>query len=236
MNAGNPQELPTDEQIIRRLRASDPTALEFLVATYWERLVRFVEGIVDQEGGADDVVQEAFIRLWTRRKELKLQGSFRAFLYTMTRNAAIDERRSSGRRKALATKAEAPRAEPSPLSAAEASQLQEVAAAAVDRLPPRRREVFRLVRTEGLSYREVAEVMGLSTQTVANQMSKALVSLHRTLDRVFKDGVPGEHASGPTNTTVTGARPGDAQPGPQAPPVVRGEAEDRVSHGRDDEG
>jgi len=190
LETGRPLSIPPDEEIIRRLRASDERALELLVAAYWQRLSRFVEGILGRAGGGEDVVQETFIRLWMRRKELRLQGSFRAFLYTMARNAAIDERRRLGRRTVLANRADPPQTPSSPLAAAEASQLQAVATQAISALPPRRREVFRLARFEGLSYKEIAEVMGLSPQTVANQMSRALTELHETLDRVFQNGSP----------------------------------------------
>ena len=197
MDTGTPVTLPEDRELIRRLRAGDESALEILVAAYWQRLLRFVEGILDQEGGGEDVVQEAFIRLWMRRSELRFEGSFRAFLYTLTRNAAIDELRRSGRRKALSTRADPPVPPASPLAGAEASDLQAIADAAIAALPPRRREVFRLARTEGLSYKEIAEVLGLSPQTVANQMSRALTELHQALDRVFKDGSPGSSGPGP---------------------------------------
>jgi RNA polymerase sigma-70 factor (ECF subfamily) len=197
LDTGTHVPLPSDPELIRRLRAGDESALELLVTAYWQRLLRFVEAILHQEGAGEDVVQEAFIRLWMRRTELRLEGSFRAFLYTLTRNAAIDELRRSGRRKALSTRADPPVAPPSPLVGAEASELQAVADAAIASLPPRRREVFRLARTEGLSYKEIAEVLGISPQTVANQMSRALTELHEALDRVFTDGSPRPSGPGP---------------------------------------
>jgi RNA polymerase sigma-70 factor (ECF subfamily) len=197
LDTGTPVTLPQDQELIRRLRAGDESALELLVVAYWQRLLRFVEGILDQEGGGEDVVQEAFIRLWMRRGELRFEGSFRAFLYTLTRNAAIDELRRSGRRRTLSIRADPPVAPPSPLAGVEASDLQAIADAAIAALPPRRREVFRLARREGLSYKEIAEVMGLSPQTVANQMSRALTELHEALDRVFKNGSPGPSGPGP---------------------------------------
>ena len=197
MAPATPLSLPRDEDLIRRLRANDEEALELLVAFYWQRLVRFVEGILEQEGGADDVVQEAFIRLWMRRAELRFEGSFKALLYTLARNAAIDERRRFGRQKALSTRADPPASQASPLAGAEASELQAVADAAIAALPPRRREVFLLARTEGLSYKEIADVMGLSPQTVANQMSRALTELHEALDQVFRNGSPGNSERDP---------------------------------------
>lgn len=188
LEPGETLTLPPDEEIIRRLRANDEGALEFLVAAYWQRLLRFVAGILDQEGGAEDVVQEVFIRLWMRRGELRMEGSFRAFLYTLARNAAIDERRRSGRREAVSAKADPPAVPVSPMAGAEAAEIQAVAETAIAAMPPRRREVFRLARAEGLSYREIAEVMAVSPQTVANQMSRALTELHAALDPVIREG------------------------------------------------
>jgi RNA polymerase sigma-70 factor (ECF subfamily) len=218
---GTPPELPPDEEIIRRLRSNDEGALELLVAAYWHRLVRFVGGFLDQEGSGEDVVQEAFIRLWMRRAELRFEGSFRAFLYTMARNAAIDERRRSGRRARLASRADPPAASPSPLAHAEAAELRAVAEAAVTALPPRRREVFRLARTEGLSYREIADVMGLSPQTVANQMSRALTELHHALDR--------NSLHGSADATPPASPPTRAEESAAEPMVSEGDP-DRVSH------
>lgn len=191
---------PTDEELIRCLQAGDEAALEYLVATYWHRLCRFVNGILVKEGGEEDVVQEAFVRLWMRRRKLRLEGSFKAFLFTLARNAAIDERRRSGRREALASSLDPPPPSPSPLAEAEASELKVLADAAVAALPPRRREIFQLARVEGLTYREIAEVLGLSQQTVANQMSRALTSLHKTLAPLLGRG--GSEGTGPGPPTA----------------------------------
>jgi RNA polymerase sigma-70 factor (ECF subfamily) len=221
VDPGTPPTLPPDQELIRRLRASDEATLQRIVQAYWHRLVRFVEGFLDQEGSGEDVVQEAFIRLWMRRTELRDQGSFRAFLYTMARHAAIDERRRSGRRATLATRADPPPARPSPLAAAEASQLQAAAADAIAALPPRRREVFRLARLDGLSYREIAEVMGLSPQTVANQMSRALTELHEALDGLFREGSPDAPQPYPGQSRAEE---------PAAEPMVSEADSDRVSH------
>ena len=72
----------------------------------------------------------------------------------------------------------------SPVAALEASEFKAAAAAAVEALPPRRREVYRLVREHGLSHERIADITGLSKQTVANHMSLALSDL-RTMLRPF---------------------------------------------------
>lgn len=171
----------SDDEIIRALHADDPTAIDRLVAEYWQRLVRYAGAILAGEAGAEDVVQEAFFRLWTRRRQLRLGGSVRALLFTLTRNGAIDVRRKSARRAAKAVSVPAPATPSSPLEDAAAAELEAAATAAVSHLPARRREVFVLVRLRGLSYREAAASLGVAPQTVANQMGAALTSLRKAL-------------------------------------------------------
>jgi DNA-binding CsgD family transcriptional regulator len=99
--------------------------------------------------------------------------------------------------------------------------LQAAAADAIAALPPRRREVFRLARLDGLSYREIAEVMGLSPQTVANQMSRALTELHEALDGLFREGSPDAPQPYPGQSRAEE---------PAAEPMVSEADSDRVSH------
>jgi RNA polymerase sigma factor (sigma-70 family) len=171
----------SDEEIVRGLHAGDPSTLDQLVGAYRRPLVRYADGILAGDGSAEDVVQETFLRVWTRRQDLKPTGSMRAFLYTLTRNAAIDERRRSARRAHNAFGCADPAGPPSPLEHAAASELATTIANAVSRLPPRRRKIFMLVRVDGLTYREVADGLGLAPQTVANQMSAAMATLRDAL-------------------------------------------------------
>jgi RNA polymerase sigma-70 factor (ECF subfamily) len=173
--------LPPDAEMVDRLRSGDTRALELLVGAYWEPLARYAEGILERCDGGDDVAQEVFIRLWTRRGGLRREGSLRAFLYATARNAAIDDTRRERRHAARAALADPPIACASPLDSAEEAELAGRAAAVVAALPPRRREVFRLVREGGMSYEDVAAVMGISSQTVANHMSLALATLRAAL-------------------------------------------------------
>lgn len=200
---------PSDAALIRGLRTDDPTSLERLMVMYRQCLVHYAEGILGGCGTGEDVVQETFFRLWRHRRGLKLSGSLRALLYTLTRNAAVDERRRSARRAATATVARAPESSPSPLDAAAAAELAHAAESAVASLPARRREAFMLARLEGLTHREVAAAMGVSPQTVANQISAAMATLRSDLGRF---GVP--HGRGAPRNRGTGASDGA---GPDAP-------------------
>jgi len=175
------QALPPDGELIEGIRSGEPGTLIRLQAAYWNQLVRYASRIVRDRTDPQDVVQEAFIRLWTNRERWDARGSVRALLFTVTRNAALDELRRHRRGERAAQAADPPRPAPAPSDDAIAGELRAAAAAAVAGLPPRRREVFRLAREEGLSYAEIAAVLDLSPQTVANHMSLALADLRRAL-------------------------------------------------------
>ena len=167
--------------LVERIRAGDAEAYERLLHAYWPPLVRFARRMSPGADDPQDVVQDVFVRLWKRRGSLKVDGSVQALLFTMTRNAALDGiRRRDRQSRALAGyEGPGPEALPSQITAAE--ELTSAARAAVAALPPKRGEVFRLVREEGLSYEEVAEILSLSPQTVANHMSLAMADLRKAL-------------------------------------------------------
>ena len=160
------------------------------MALFWNPLCQYAEGVLAGAADPQDVVQEAFIKLWTRRDRWSADGSLRALLYTVTRNAALDERRRLGRHRKSVDHIERPSPSPTPSEVTAAEELSRAAAQAVAALPPRRQEVFRLAREEGLSYAEIAAVTDVSPQTVANQMSLALADLRRALAPYLADGVP----------------------------------------------
>jgi RNA polymerase sigma-70 factor (ECF subfamily) len=155
----------SEQGVITRLRSGDPKALEALMREYWAPLVRYVDGVLGDTRDSQDVVQETFIRLWARRERWTIQGSLRSLLYTVARNAALDELRRRERTSRAADSASTPSAITSPADQVVASELESAAAKAVGELPPKRREVFRLSRDEGLSYAEIASVLDLSRTT-----------------------------------------------------------------------
>lgn len=163
------------------IRRGDPAALACVLERYWPPVVRYVRRLIEERDAAEDVAQEVFVRLWERREAWDRDGSLRALLFRLARNLAVDEiRRGSARRRAGER---APRATdpPTPYACLEREELARAVARAVDALPERRREVFVLVRYHGLSYRETADALALSPQTVANHLSLALADLRAAL-------------------------------------------------------
>jgi RNA polymerase sigma-70 factor (ECF subfamily) len=170
-----------DTGVVVRLSKGESGALQELMDAHWAPLVRYAAGILSGPADPQDLVQGVFLRLWDRRRRLKAQGSLKALLYTMVRNASLDDLRRNARRAKAEGTTPPPTPPSTPYQDVQGAELQRAAAAAVERLPAKRQEVFRLIREEGLTYQEVSQVLELSPQTVANHMSLALADLRVAL-------------------------------------------------------
>jgi len=194
-----------EAELVRRLRAGDEEALGRLMGLYWQDLRRFVSRILDSPDHAEDVVQDAFVRLWTHRREWRSDATVRPVLYRIVRNGALNERRRRRRASKWSRLHALVRRDPvpTPLEDVEGSELSEAVRRAVEALPPRRREIFVLVRYHQFSHREAAEILGLSAGTVANQVSQAARDLREAVashlgDRALDEEHPGEGAQRPS--------------------------------------
>ena len=175
-----------DEELLARLRYGDSRALEVALQRYWSLVVDYVVRLTGSEDAAEDIAQRSFCQLWDRRAQWQSVGSLRALLCRVARNYAVSEYR----RQLADTRSASVFLELSaPVSAAsdalEVEQLRSALQREIARLPARRREIVVLRCVHDLSYKEIAEVMDIAHQTVANQLSKALATLRGSLDDVL---------------------------------------------------
>jgi RNA polymerase sigma-70 factor (family 1) len=175
----------SDDELMDRLSEGDREAYAVLLQRYWARLVVYAAEVVEGQDAAQDVAQDTFIQLWRYRERWVKVGSVGAYLYRITRNLALNavrQERAAARK--LERTIETVGEHPSPLTPEDAldqALLRRQVEAAINALPPRRREVFILARYHGLSYADIATAMEISPQTVANQMSHALSQLQQLL-------------------------------------------------------
>ncbi|MEM1056029.1 MAG: sigma-70 family RNA polymerase sigma factor [Bacteroidota bacterium] len=171
----------------RRIRGGDARAFEALFRDLHPGLVRFAGTLAESAAAADDLVQEAFVRLWERREKLDPTRSVRALLYQTVRNLGLNRVRDRATRKdkldGLATETPG-HVIIQPDAHAEAARTSDRLQAWVAALPDRQREALRLTRFEGLSHDEAAEVMGVSPRTVNNHLVRALRTLRDRLNRL----------------------------------------------------
>jgi RNA polymerase sigma-70 factor, ECF subfamily len=146
-------------------------------------MVAFAADRLGSRDAAEDAVQEVFVRVWAHRAQLRPYTSPRAYLYRVLRNLITDDfrRRRLRERWAEARQHEPAPEPPTPVAELEAGQLAAAARRAIAALPERRRDVFVLAHLQGLSYRDVAEALGITRRTVANHMTLALRELREAL-------------------------------------------------------
>ena len=128
--------------------------------------------------GAEDVVQDTFIKIWETKQDLIASPDIRYYLVTAVRNNCISALRKLKSSSVRFTET-APEPEPEPFftptqQREDAAEQSGKLAAALNLLPPKCKEVFLLVKMHSLSYRQVAESLDISIKTVENQMGKAL--------------------------------------------------------------
>jgi RNA polymerase sigma-70 factor, ECF subfamily len=186
---------PPDETLMLRFQSGDRAAFAQLVRRHQGPLFNFALRQVRMPQVAEDVVQEAFVRVVQSATDFKHEARFTTWVYTITRNLCIDHLRKKALRKhpsldeskggesgegpTLGEQTADPRA--SVERAATGTELKERIAAAVDKLPDEQREVFLMREIANLPFKEIAEITGVPENTVKSRMRYALERLQEAL-------------------------------------------------------
>ena len=186
---------------LEQISSGNSEALGRLLKETWAPLVLYLNTILDSMEAAEDAAQESYVRLWEHRDRWT-SGSARPLIFRIGRNVALDLRRKAEvRRRWIRSHRRDPvLSPPTPEEGFNASELHRQFREALESLPPRRREVFELIRLRGLSHRDVAQVMDISYQTVANHLRLAMQDLRRLVSDVpleppVDDALGGEERS-----------------------------------------
>jgi len=183
---------PSDEDLAARAAGADEPAFEALVARYQARVYRLARRLTQDDGDAQDALQETFLQVHRKLSSFRGESRFSTWLYRVATNAALMQRRSRARRPAEPLDAYAPRfdvygehaATPEELLAASAvderldrKRLAEKALDGLARLPDLYREAFVLRDLEELETAEVAEILGLEPAAVRQRVHRARLLL-----------------------------------------------------------
>ncbi len=179
-----------DEELLEAFRRSDAGAFEEVFARYSHLVFSTCLRVLEDAQAAEDMTQEVFVRLW-RRPELydPARGRFVSWLLSVTRNRAIDELRSRGRRRSHETSGEMerdvdePTASDDPLVAAELADQRAVLRAALDELPEEQRSAIELAYFGGLTHLEIAMLQRQPLGTVKTRIRLGMKKLKVALQQ-----------------------------------------------------
>jgi len=163
----------TDKLILENLKNSNQGVFEMVFKYYYSGLVVYADQIVKNTAVSEDIVQSVFMKLWETRHSLEIR-SFRSYFIQCVKNRCIDYLRSQEvKNKFSHQHSDLPLVE-MPEDLWTKTDLNEIIHQAIDKLPPRCREIFIMSRIDNLKTAEIAEKLDLSGRTVETQISKAL--------------------------------------------------------------
>src|SRR5690606_25063614 len=167
--------------LLRKLRDGDTTAFgkiyNIFAPVLYQRLLRLLK----DTDMVEDILQDTFFKLWDKREEINPELAFTTYLYRIADHLAIDVFRKISRDNVLQQELWA-----STISfylhieeTFIAKEQRQLISMAIERLPPKRRQILILCKLEDKSYQEVADLMGISVSTVSNQLVKAIKEIKK---------------------------------------------------------
>jgi RNA polymerase sigma-70 factor (family 1) len=182
-----------NDQVLQNLKEKiaegDERAFRRLFDNFSPKLIEFACAMLKLKEAATEVVDQVFVKIWQQRKQVISIQNLRVYLYTATKNTALNY---------ISRKAKEQITEPfdfinlqlrdneSPEQQMITSEIFKKIRLTIDELPPRCKIIFKLVREDGLKYKEVAEILNVSVNTVDAQMVIAVKRISEKLKSDFE--------------------------------------------------
>lgn len=171
----------SDTEVLVNLSVRDTFDKVYMM--YYSRMYRFAKEYVLFDEDAENIVQDVFLLLWEKRDVLEIQTSLSSYLFSLVKNRSLNFLRhktiADEYMQELGAKLYSLEMLNSTFSSDE--DIEQVLMSAIDKLPERCREIFLKSRVDGKKYREIAEELNLSVNTIENQMAIALKKLRTEL-------------------------------------------------------
>ncbi|TRX60179.1 RNA polymerase sigma-70 factor [Fulvivirga sp. M361] len=170
------------QELVRKLSSGDQRAFKTLYDYYGRKLYYLGRKYQLSEDESSEIVQDVFFKVWQKRKELNPAYSFNSYLITIAKNLIFNGIRKSAYKRAYLSDLDS-----SDFSHNDTEKsviyldLEKIASEAIEQLPPKRKNIFKLSRESGMSNQEIAESLNISKSTVENQMNKCLKFLKHYL-------------------------------------------------------
>jgi len=177
----------------RIARFDDQKAYKELFTTLYSPLFLFAKSMVKSKESAEEIVSDVFIRIWEKRRDLEKIDNLRVYLYVSIRNTALNylshqKRNSTNSLDEFHAEFTSIYFDPEQLLIT--ADMLALIRKSIDQLPPKCKIIFKLVKEDGLKYKEVAEILNLSVKTVENQVAIALQKIGNTVSFDVDKSIP----------------------------------------------
>ncbi|UZR98174.1 RNA polymerase sigma-70 factor [Chondrinema litorale] len=176
----NMQAIKEDKAVFRKLHED-----------YFKRLYLFAKQFISTSQDAEEIVSDVFLKVWNKRASLNEIDNLNSYLYIITRNQTINYLQKKSFKNSYKTNSITDQlilidAE-TPEDRLLYNELNEELQQLISNLPLQCRKVFKLVKEDGLRYKEVADILNISVNTVDNHITKAVKLLRTELSKKFKN-------------------------------------------------
>ncbi|MBW7840775.1 MAG: RNA polymerase sigma-70 factor [Chitinophagaceae bacterium] len=170
-------------KLLQEMIAGDALAFRALYEQYQGKIFLFAFRLIKSKSEAEEIVQEVFVKLWEKRQGIDTNKNFNAYILTITRNLILDRLKRAARDKTIQQKIfkNMEALQNASVNQLIQKELERLYQLAVNRLSPQKKKVYLLSREEELSYEEIALKLGISKNTVRNQISDSLKSIREFL-------------------------------------------------------
>ncbi|MGB1004192.1 MAG: RNA polymerase sigma-70 factor [Salibacteraceae bacterium] len=156
---------------------SDERVFESFFKDHYSIFCRFAYGFTNDSDDAEEIVQNTFVKFWESRKTMVIGNNPKPYLFTMIRNACLNQIKHISIREEYKSHNEREILNQQTEEETDQENLQDKIQIAIEKMPPQRRKIFEMSRFEGLKYREIAAHLNISIKTVENHMGSAMKDL-----------------------------------------------------------
>ena len=180
-------EITDDAKLIQQYLKGDKKSLEILIGRYLSLIYNFIYKNVGNEMEAEDITQEVFIRVWKNIKKFDQKKSFKPWIFQIAKNASIDFLRK--KKSVPFSRFENERGQNSLINNISAAPLdltgkisdKKVLLTAIQGLTAKEQKIVNLRHADGMSFKEIADVLKESINTVKSRYRRTLLSLRKII-------------------------------------------------------
>ncbi|MDW7694904.1 RNA polymerase sigma-70 factor [Flammeovirgaceae bacterium SG7u.111] len=172
-----------EKVLVLQLKAGNEVAFKQLFVKHYQKVFYFAFNYLKVKEDAEEIVHDVFVQVWNNKHKLNEDLSFEGFVRTIARNLIYNQFKKKDYHQLYLNYIQAHETHIcfNTEEQIEYNELKQLTQEAIEKLSPRKREIFNLSRTEGLSHQEIADSLGISIRTVKDQMTKALNDIRQYL-------------------------------------------------------
>jgi RNA polymerase sigma-70 factor (ECF subfamily) len=184
----------SEREIITGLKLGNKSAFDFLFRSHYPGLCSYANKYVKSTDISEEIVQEVFVKLWEKHQKISIHTSVRAYLYQSVFNGCMNYIKGVQARGFRHVDLEdvSIRNELMSMDMADAEfsrmfseDVEKDLELAISDLPEQCREIFRMCRTDNLSYKDISSLLNVSRSTVKTQMSRAMNRILKQMEKYF---------------------------------------------------